>query len=157
MLNNWTTTSMTSSIGISIFILLVICGIGCFWHWKGHNMPHFTLPSFLQRRKSRKKVTTKTFNFSSHIFHSRQKVPVQSQDHRPTAVRTKIPDDDYENVKIDPPKNKETEKDLYENTPRSNFEDHIYGNQIESAYYNFQKSSASAVPQDEDIYILPDS
>ncbi|XP_060047867.1 protein GAPT [Erinaceus europaeus] len=158
MLNdNCGTTSAGSSIGIFLFVLLVMCGVGCFWHWKRHNTAHFTLPSFLQKRRSRKKVLPKTFCFRSHIFHSRQKISVQTQDHKSATGTTTIHDDDYENVQTDPPTNKETAKDIYENTQPSNFEDHIYGNEIASDYCNFQKPSTSEVPQDEDIYILPDS
>ena len=66
--------------------------------------------------------------------------------------------DNYENVQVGPPRAKEeTDKELYENTRPTNFEEHIYGNETSSQYYNFQKPSTSEVSQDEDIYILPDS
>lgn len=64
--------------------------------------------------------------------------------------------DIYENVVAGPPKAKEeTGKELYENTQQPCFKNHIYGNKT-SEYYNFQKPCTSEVPQDEDIYVLPD-
>lgn len=67
---------------------------------------------------------------------------------------------EYENVKVGPPRTEEPpEKALYENTQPSNLEEHVYGNQTDVLYYNFQKPSPPPppAPQDEDIYILPDS
>lgn len=146
------------SVGISLFLFLVICGIGCVWHWKRPNTPQFTLPSFLQRRRSKKKDYTKTFPISSPVISSSQKVSSQTPDHR-FAEREANLQNNYENMKTGPPKVEGESEDIYENTGQSDFEEHIYGNEIPSLYYNFQTctSEASEVPQDEDIYILPDS
>ena len=82
---------------------------------------------------------------------------MQNQDCR-TSGRGTNTHDNYENVERGAPKPKEeTDKELYENIRQTSFEEHIYGNEMSSQYYNFQKPSTSEVPQDEDIYILPDS
>ncbi|XP_058420029.1 protein GAPT [Diceros bicornis minor] len=158
MLKSCGNTLAAVSIGISLLVLLVICGIGCVWHWKHHITTRFTLPKFLQRRSSRRKDYTKTLSLSPHIISSKHKISVQTQGHRSPARETNI-HDNYENVEVGPPKAKEeTGKELYQNTQPSNFEEeHIYGNETPSNYYNFQKPCTSEVPQDEDIYILPDS
>ncbi|XP_074185021.1 protein GAPT isoform X1 [Rhinolophus sinicus] len=157
MLKSCGNTSMAISIGIFLLLLLVICGIGCVWHWKHRGTTQFTLPKFLQRRSSRRKDYTKTLSLNPHVISSRHKILVQTQDHRCAAGGTDI-QDIYENVEAGPPKaEEETDKELYENTQQPCFKDHIYGNKITSEYYNFQKPCSSEVPQDEDIYILPDA
>ncbi|XP_074241843.1 protein GAPT [Saimiri boliviensis] len=144
------------SVGIMLLLLLVVCGIGCVWGCKHHVATRFTLPRFLQRRSSRRKVCTKTF-LGRRIIGLRHKISVETQDHR-SAVRGNNIHNNYENVEAGPPKVKgETDKELYENAQQSNFKEHIYGNETSSDYYNFQKPLPSEVPQDEDIYILPDS
>lgn len=152
-------TSVAVSIGISLLLLLVICGIGCVWHWKHKNTMQFTLPKFLQRRRSRRKEDcTKTFFLSPQFISPRHKISVQTQDRHSAGKDTNI-HDNYENVKVCPPKAKgETDKKLYENTWQANAEEHIYGNETQCDYYNnFEKPSTSEAPQEEDIYILPDS
>ncbi|KAL4684171.1 hypothetical protein H8959_021865 [Pygathrix nigripes] len=144
------------SVGISLLLLLVVCGIGCVWHCKHHVATRFTLPRFLQRRSSRRKVCTKTF-LGPRIIGLRHKISVETQDHK-SAVKGNNIHKNYENVEAGPPKVKgKTNKELYENTRQSDFEEDIYGNETSSDYYNFQKPRPSEVPQDEDIYILPDS
>ncbi|XP_011369338.1 protein GAPT [Pteropus vampyrus] len=156
MLKSCGNTSMAIPIGISLLLLLVICGIGCVWHWKHRNQTQFTLPRFLQRR-SRKKDYTKTLILGPHVSSSKNKTSVQSQGHKSAMEETDIYEH-YENVETRPPEAKEeTNKELYENTRQTNIEEHIYGNETTSEYYNFQKPSTSEVSQDEDIYILPDS
>lgn len=156
MLKSCGNTSVATSIGISLLFLLLICGIGCVWCWKHGNPVQFTLPRVLQRRSSRRKDCTKTLS-SLLAISSRHKISVQKQDCR-SAGRGTNTCGSYENVESDAPKPKEvTDKELYENTQQTNFEDHIYGNEMSSQYYNFQKPSTSEVPQDEDIYIFPDS
>ncbi|XP_057599163.1 protein GAPT [Hippopotamus amphibius kiboko] len=155
MLKSCGNTSVAVSIGISLLLLLVICGIGCVWHWKHHNTTQFTLPKFLQRRKKRKD-RTKTLSLSPQVISPRHKISVQTQDRRSAGEDTDI-HDNYENVEVCPCKTKGTDKELYENTRQTNFEEHIYGNETPCDYYDFQKPSASETPQDEDIYILPDS
>ncbi|XP_076973322.1 protein GAPT [Tamandua tetradactyla] len=155
MLKSCGNSSVAISIGILLLSFLIFCGIGCVWHRKHRNTTRFTLPRFLQRR-SKRKDCTKTFSLSPHIIGPRHKISSQTQDCSSAAGRTNI-HDDYENVETGPPKAKEeTEKELYENTCQSNFEEHVYGNETSSDYYNFQKPITSEVPQDEDIYILPD-
>ena len=151
-------TSVAISIGISLVLLLVICGIGCVWHWKHQNTVQFTLPKFLQRRRSRRKDYTKTSYLGPQFISPRHKISVQTQD-RHSAGKDTDTRDNYENVKVRPPKAKgETDKELYENTWPTNPEEHIYGNEIAPGdYYNFEKPSTSEAPQEEDIYILPDS
>ncbi|XP_032328442.1 protein GAPT isoform X1 [Camelus ferus] len=157
MLESCGNASVAIPIGISLLLLLVICGIGCVWHWKHHNTMQGFLPRFLQRRKSRRKDYSKTLPLSPQVISSRYKISVQTQDHSSAGVDANI-DDDYENVERGPPKSKEdTNKELYENTWQTNFEEHIYGNETPCAYYNFQKPSTSEAPQEEDVYILPDS
>ncbi|XP_006166284.2 protein GAPT [Tupaia chinensis] len=154
MLKSCGNNSVAISVGIFLLLLLMVCGIGCVWHWKHRNTTRFTLPKFLQRKSSRRKDYAKTLSSSPYIIDSRHKTSVDSQAHRSAVGKINI-HDNYENVEVGPPKAKEEmDKELYENTRQSNFEDHIYGNET---YYNFQKHSASEVPQEEDIYILPDS
>ncbi|NP_001420547.1 protein GAPT isoform X1 [Equus caballus] len=157
MLKNCGNTSAAIAIGISLLLLLVICGIGCVWHWKQRNTTQFSLPKFLQRRSSRRKDYTKTVSLSPYVINSRHKISVQTQDHR-SAVRGTDIHGNYENVKVSPLNAKEeTEKELYQNIQQCNLEEHIYGNEAPSKYCNFQNLHTSEVPQDEDIYILPDS
>ncbi|KAL1776843.1 GAPT [Sigmodon hispidus] len=81
------------------------------------------------------------------------KTSVENKGHKYTAKKNRI-NGDYENVQVG---NKgETGKALYENTQPSNLKEHVYGNQTDTLDYNFQKPSPPP-PQDEDIYILPDS
>ncbi|XP_037385242.1 protein GAPT [Talpa occidentalis] len=158
MLKNCGSTTAAISVGISLFLLVVVCGIGCVWHWKRNNTPQFTLPSFLQRRRSRKKESTETLPFSPYVVSSSQQMSFQTQDHGPAEREADI-QDHYENMNVSPHEaEEESEKEIYENSEQSNFEEHIYGNETPSPYYNFQKHSISSseVPQDEDIYILPD-
>eukprot|EP00069_Balaena_mysticetus_P008786 bmy_19825T0 len=156
MLKSCGNTSVAVSVGISLLLLLVICGIGCVWHWKQHNTVQFTLPKFLQRRKRRKDYT-KRVCLSPQVIGPRHKISVQTQDHSSAGKDTNI-HDDYENVEACPPQAKEeTDKGVYENTWQTNFKEHIYGNEIPCDRYSCQKPSAPEEPQDEDIYILPDS
>uniref|UniRef100_A0A8D2B0E4 GRB2 binding adaptor protein, transmembrane n=1 Tax=Sciurus vulgaris TaxID=55149 RepID=A0A8D2B0E4_SCIVU len=156
MLKSCGNTSVAIPLGISLLVLLVVGGIGCFWYWKHHNTTRFTLPRFLQRRNSRKKDFAKTLCLSPHIIGSKPKISVETQSHRSSVRGTRM-QANYENVEMGPPKtNKETDKVLYENTQQTNFREHVYGNETFCDYYNFQKPAASGA-QDEDIYILPDS
>ncbi|XP_006891602.1 PREDICTED: protein GAPT [Elephantulus edwardii] len=149
-------SSVAFSVGIFFFLFLVFCGIGCIWQWKHPNTVRFALPKFLQKRRSKKKDYAKTPSSSPQIIVPKYKISAQSQTHRPALGATHVRDN-YENVKTGPHKAKEeSEKDIYENTRQSNFEDHIYGNEPSSDYCNFQKPRTSETPQDEDIYILPD-
>lgn len=95
---------------------------------------------------------------SPQFISPRHKISVQTQDRHSAGKDTNI-HDNYENVKVCPPKAKgETDKKLYENTWQTNAEEHIYGNETQCDYYNnFEKPSTSEAPQEEDIYILPDS
>ncbi|KAG8516149.1 Protein GAPT [Galemys pyrenaicus] len=82
----------------------------------------------------------------------------QTQDQR-AAEREDNIQKNYENVNVRPCKaEEENEKEIYENSEQFDFEEHVYGNEMPSHYCNFQKPSISTseVPQDEDIYILPD-
>ncbi|XP_059947691.1 protein GAPT [Mesoplodon densirostris] len=153
MLKSWGNTSVAISIGISLLLLLVICGIGCVRHWKQHNTVHFTLPKFLQRRKD----YTKRVSLSSQVIGPGHKISVQTEDHSSPGKDTNIYDN-YENVEACPPQAKEeTDEGIYENTCQTNFKEHIYGNETSCDYYDFQKPTTSEEPQDENIYILPDS
>ncbi|XP_007942341.1 protein GAPT [Orycteropus afer afer] len=157
MLKSCEDSSVAFSIGIFFFLLLVFCGIGCVWHWNHPNTTRFTLPKFLRRRRSRRNNYAKTPTLSPQVIGPKHKISVQTQDHKSAMGATNV-HDNYENVKASLPKAKEeTDKEIYENTRQSNFEEHIYGNETSSDYYNFQKPGTSAAPQDEDIYILPDS
>ncbi|XP_053452236.1 protein GAPT [Nycticebus coucang] len=156
MLKSCGNTSVAILVGTALLLLVMICGIGCVWHWKQNDSTRFTLPKVLQRRSSKRKDYTKTSFLSPHVIGLKHNTSVETQDHRSAVERTHI-QENYENVQAGPPKaTEETDKELYENTRQSNFEDHIYGNETASEYYNFQKPSTSEVPQDEDIYILPD-
>ncbi|XP_075864155.1 protein GAPT isoform X2 [Microcebus murinus] len=156
MLKSCGNSSVAITVGISLLLLMIICGIGCVWHWKHQETTRFTLPRFLQRRSSRRKDYTKTFSWSHHIIGLWRKSPTEARDQRSTAAGTDM-QENYENVEAGPPKaDIETDKELYENTRQSNFEEHIYGNETSSDYYDFRKPHTSEIPQDEDIYILPD-
>ncbi|XP_054999725.1 protein GAPT [Sorex araneus] len=150
MIRSYENTSVTIYIGISLFILLVMCVIGCFWHRKRCSIRKFTLPSILKIGRSRKLSST------SKITHQSQKPPVQTEDYIFAGGESKI-EVCYENLKMGPLNTEEGKDDkLYENSQQSNFEDHIYGNEAPFDYNNSQKSGASEDCQDEDIYILPD-
>ncbi|XP_004848728.1 protein GAPT [Heterocephalus glaber] len=155
MLTSYRYTSVSIFMGIFLLVLLVVCGIGCVWHWK-HHSTRFTLPRILQRRRSKRKDYEKTLYLSPHIVGLNPKASVETKDHRSTDKGSRM-HDHYENMAAGPPKAKEeSDRGLYENTQPPNFEEHIYGNEASSEYYNFQKPGTSQVPQDEDIYILPD-
>lgn len=157
MLKSCGDTSVAFSIGIFLFLLVVFLGIGCFWHWKHPDTTRFTLPKFLRRRSSKRNNYAKTPSLSSQVIGPKHKISAQTQDHRSAMGKTTI-HGNYENVEVRPPKAKEeTDKEIYENTRQSSFEEHIYGNQISSDYYDFQEPHTSEAPQDEDIYVLPDS
>ncbi|XP_055967971.1 protein GAPT [Sorex fumeus] len=150
MIKSYENTSVTIYIGISLFLLLVMCVIGCSWHWKRPNTRKFSLPSILQIGRSRKLSST------SQNTHQRQKPSVQTEDYVFAGGETKI-DVCYENLKMGPFKTEEgTDDRLYENSQQANFEEHIYGNEPPFGYSNSLKSGASEDCQDEDIYILPD-
>lgn len=153
MLKSCGNNSMALSLGLSLLLLLVLCAVGCVWHWKYRNTTQFAFPRFLQRRSNKKRDYAKTACVGPHVTSSRPKVLVQTHDHK-AASRETNPHDNYENLEAGPPKAKEADKGLYENTRQANFEDHIYGNETSSEYCNFRKPCA---PEDEDIYILPDS
>ncbi|XP_006875403.1 PREDICTED: protein GAPT [Chrysochloris asiatica] len=156
MLNSPGDTSVACSIGIFLFLLLMFCGIGCVWHWKHPNTTRFTLPKFLRRRRSKKNEYDETPSLSHQIISPEHKISVQTQDYNSAEGTTSL-HANYENVNASPPKDKEeTDKEIYENTQQSNFEEHVYGNEAESNYYNVQNPSTSGATQDEDIYILPD-
>ncbi|KAL6090738.1 hypothetical protein STEG23_013615 [Scotinomys teguina] len=148
---------MGVTVGVSFLVLLLVCGIGCVWHWKRRDSTSFTLPKFM-RRSSRQKDGTKTLDLNAHMICSSSKTSVESKGHKSTSKRNRM-HGEYENVEVGPPRNEEaTEKVLYENTQPSNGEEHVYGNQTDTLYYNFQKPNPPPpAPQDEDIYILPDS
>ncbi|XP_021079831.1 protein GAPT [Mesocricetus auratus] len=145
-------------VGISLLVLLLACGIGCVWHWKRQEATTFTLPKFMQRRSSRHKDFTKSLDLNAHMICPSSKTPVEIKGHKSSAKRNRM-HGEYENVEVVPPDIKvATEKALYENTKPCNLEEHVYGNQTDALYYNFQKPSPPPpAPQDEDIYILPDS
>ncbi|XP_004678518.1 PREDICTED: protein GAPT [Condylura cristata] len=158
MLKSCESTTVAISVGISFFLLLMVCGVGCIWHWKRSNTQQLTLPSFLQRRRSRKEDYTETLPIHPHVINPQPEMTFQTEDHI-SAEREANIQDNYENMKISPCEaTEEIEKEIYENNGQSNFEEHIYGNEIASHYCNFQKPSISTsdVPQDDDIYILPD-
>ncbi|XP_048224283.1 protein GAPT [Perognathus longimembris pacificus] len=156
MLKGGGNTSVAISLGISLVVFLVFCGIGCIWHWKHHKATRFTLPRFLQRGTSRRKNYTKNLFLDSHLIGLRLKTSDETHGHKSTGKGTKM-HSNYENMKAGLPKTKEeTDKGLYENTQLSNVTEPIYKNEI-SPYYNFHKPETSQVSPEEDIYILPDS
>ncbi|KAM9253221.1 protein GAPT [Dugong dugon] len=157
MLKSCGGTSVGFSVGIFLFFLLVFFGIGCVWHWKHPNTTRFTLPKFLRKRESKRHDYAKTPSLSPQVIGIKHKISVQTQGHRSAMGKTNI-HGNYENVEARPPKaREETDNEIYENTRQSNFEEHIYGNETLSDDCYFQKPSTSAAPQEEDIYILPDS
>ncbi|KAM6156517.1 protein GAPT [Erethizon dorsatum] len=155
MLTSYGYTAVSISMGIFLLVLLVVCGIGCVWHWK-HHTTRFTSPKFLQRRSSERKECQKTLYLRPRSIGLNPKASVETKDHRSTDKGSRM-HGHYENMATGPPKAKEErDKEPYENAQPPNFEEHIYGNEASSEYYNFQKPGTSEVPQDEDIYILPD-
>ncbi|ERE82660.1 protein GAPT [Cricetulus griseus] len=157
MLRSFVSSSMGVAVGVALLVLLLACGIGCVWHCKRQEATAFTLPKFMQRRSSRHKNFTKNLGLNVHTICPSSKTSVESKGHKSSAKRNRM-HGEYENVEVGPPDTKvATEKALYENTQPSNLEEHVYGNQTDALYYNFQKPSPPPVPQDEDIYILPDS
>ncbi|KAM4876133.1 protein GAPT [Thomomys bottae] len=143
-------TSVAISLGISLVVFLLFCGIGCVWHWKHRKAPQFTLPRVFQRTSRRKDLFV-----DSHIIALRSKTSVETKGHKTSIKETRM-HRNYENMEAGLPKaEEETDKGLYENTQQSSVTEHIYRNEI-SLYYNFHKPESSQVPLDEDIYILPD-
>ncbi|XP_016055256.1 PREDICTED: protein GAPT isoform X2 [Miniopterus natalensis] len=156
MLKGCGSSSVALPIGASLLLLLVICGIGCVWHWKQRNTTQFTLPRFLQRRSSRRKDYSKTLSVGPDVISSKSKVSVETHDPGSAARETAL-HDHYENLEVRAPKAEEAGKGLYENMQPTALEEHIYGNEVPCDYYNFHKPGAPEAPQEEDIYILPDS
>ncbi|CAH6787640.1 protein GAPT [Phodopus roborovskii] len=156
MLSSFASSSMGVAVGVSLLVLFLACGIGCVWHWKRREATAFTLPKFMQRRSSRHKDCTKTLGSSAHVVCPSSETSVESKGHKSSTKRNRMLGE-YENVEVGPPDTEvAAEKALYENTQPSNLEEHVYGNQTEALYYNFQKPTPPA-PQDDDTYILPDS
>lgn len=110
----------------------------------------------MQRRNSRHKDFEKTTGLSAYVTGPKgTKTSAESKGHKSAAKKTKE-QGNYENVEVCPPCTEgAAEKSLYENTQPSNLEEHVYGNQTDNLYCNFQKPSPPP-PQDDDIYILPD-
>ncbi|XP_005356844.1 protein GAPT [Microtus ochrogaster] len=157
MLKSFVSNSMGVAVGVSLLILLVVCGIGCVWHWKRRESTALTLPKFLQRRNNRHKDFAKTLDLNPHMVCPSSKTSGESKGHKST-VKRNTPHGEYENVQVGPASTEaSTEKALYENTQPSNPEEHVYGNQTDALYCNFQKPSPLPPPQDDDTYILPDS
>lgn len=155
MLTSYEYTSVLISVSIFLLILLVVCGIGCVWHWK-HRPTRFISPKFLQRRNSESKDCQKTLCSSPCVIGLNPKDSVETKNHRSTD-KERGTHGNYENMASCPSKAKEeSDKELYENAQSPNFEEHIYNNDTSSEYYNFQVPGTSKIPQDEDIYILPD-
>ncbi|XP_012860396.2 protein GAPT [Echinops telfairi] len=149
--------SMAFPLGIFLLLLLMFCVIGCVWQWRHPNRNRFVLPKVLQRRRSKKNLYAKKFFLSPQEILPQPKTSVQTQDHKSTTEVANI-HGNYENVEACPVNAKEeASKEIYENTRQSNFEEHIYGNELSPKYFNFQQPSTSDTPQDEDIYILPDA
>lgn len=156
MLKCFASSPVGVAVGVSLLVLLLVCGIGCAWHWNRRESTPFTLRKFMQRRSSRHKDFSKTVGLSAYVTSPSSKTSVESKGHKSTAKRNKM-QGNYENVEVCPPGTEgATEKALYENMQPSNLEEHVYGNQTDPLYYNFQKPSPAPPPQDEDIYILPD-
>lgn len=155
MLKSFASSPVGVAVGVSLLVLLLACGIGCAWHWNRRETTPLTLPKFMQRRSSRHKDYAKNVGVCAYVTGPSAKASVESKGQKSTAKGSKM-HDNYENVEVCPPGTEgETEKGLYENTQPSNLEEHVYGNQTDPLYYNFQKPSPPP-PQDEDIYILPD-
>ncbi|XP_036136348.1 protein GAPT [Molossus molossus] len=153
MWNSCGSGSVAVSVGVSLLLLLLlICGIGCVWHWRPRNAPQFAFPRFLKRRSNNKRDYAKSASVGPHVTPSRPKVLVQTHDHE-AAARETDPPNSYENLEAGPPRAKDADRGLYENTRQPGFEDHIYGNEPSSEYCNFRKPRP---PEEEDIYILPD-
>ncbi|XP_075398769.1 protein GAPT [Tenrec ecaudatus] len=149
--------SMAFPIGIFLLLLLMFCVIGCVWQWRHPNRNRFALPKVLQRKRSKKNLYAKKLILGPQVILPNPKTPAQTQDHKSTREVANI-HGNYENVEACPSDSKEeANKEIYENTQQSNFEDHIYGNEMSPKYYSFQQPNTSDAPQDEDIYILPDA
>ncbi|XP_063114273.1 protein GAPT [Cavia porcellus] len=143
-----------TSVLIFLLILLVVCGIGCVWHWK-HRPTRFISPKLFQRRNSKRKDYQKTPCLGPRIIGLKPKDSGETKNHRSTDKERRI-QGHYENMTSCPSKAKEeSDKELYENAQSSHFEEHIYNNETSSEYYNFEMPGTSKI-QDEDIYILPD-
>ncbi|KAM7320877.1 protein GAPT [Alexandromys fortis] len=157
MLKSFVSSSMGVAVGVSLLLLLVVCGIGCVWHWKRRESTALTLPKFMQRRNNRHKDFAKTLDLNPHMVCPSSKTSGESKGHKSTVKRNRT-HGEYENVQVGPASAEaSTEKALYENTQPSNPEEHVYGNQTDALYCNFQKPSPLPPPQDDDTYILPDS
>lgn len=151
MIKSCGNTTVAIYMGIFLFLLLVMCVIGCFWHWKRQNTRKFTLPTILQLERRRKPFS------NSRIIKPKQKILVETEVYIDANGENKV-EGNYENVNVRSFKTEEEKDDkLYENSQQPNFEEHIYGNETQTEYCNFQKTNASEDCQDEDIYILPDA
>ena len=156
MLRSCGSSSVPVSVAVPVLLLLAICGVAFVWCWKQRDTTQLAFPRFLQRSGSRRRDYSKTLSPRPRAFGSKCKAPGGAQGRRP-AAREADPCDDYENLEVGPPKAEDTaDKGLYENARPAGSEEHVYGNESSSPYYNFQKPASPESPPDEDIYILPD-
>lgn len=156
MLESFASSSVGVAVAISLLVLLLICGLGCVWHWKRRGTASLTVPKFMQRKNSRQKACTKTLALSAYMTRSKPETSGESKAHKSSTKRSQT-QGHYENVSCPPHSKEASEKALYENTQPSNLEEHVYGNQTDALYCNFQKPDPPPAPPEEDIYILPDS
>ncbi|XP_051028331.1 protein GAPT [Acomys russatus] len=150
MLKSFASSSVGIAVAVSLLVLLLVCGLGCVWHWKRRETTSFPVPKFMQRRSSRQKDCTKTLSPKPKTS------SMESKAHRSSAKGSRL-HGHYENVPCPPHTEEASEKALYENTQPSNPEEHVYGNQTDALYCNFPKPTPPPPPQEDDIYILPDS
>ncbi|XP_055459115.1 protein GAPT [Psammomys obesus] len=156
MLKSFVSSSVAVVVSVSLLIVLLVYGIGCVWRWKRRETTPIILPKFMQRRSNRQKDCVKTLSLRAHVTGSSPKISVESKGPKSSSKRNKA-NGNYENVSCPLHTEAVTDKALYENTQPSNLEEHVYCNQTDALYHNFQKPSPPPAPQEEDIYILPDS
>ncbi|XP_068952101.1 protein GAPT [Petaurus breviceps papuanus] len=141
-----------------LLAILVLGALGLAWYWKSYRYTsHFALPKFLHKRKNQNDSDPPHIPCNPSEYTGTKHFPPCQIKDKPSAQSRDNTDQSYENVETGPARRAEEHlTDLYENTAQFNSEEHLYGNESSTEYYNFQKPHCLNTPSDEDIYVLPD-
>ncbi|XP_036609578.1 protein GAPT [Trichosurus vulpecula] len=141
-----------------LLAILVLCALGLAWYWKRYSYTNnFALPKFLHKKRGQKDSDPLHTPCTPSEYTGSQCFPPCQIKDGPSPLFRNDTEQSYENVETGPVNcAEERSTDLYENTAQFNSEEHLYGNESSTEYYNFQKPHCLNTLPDENIYILPD-
>ncbi|XP_007486417.2 protein GAPT [Monodelphis domestica] len=143
-----------------LLVILLLCALGLVWYWKRYRYRYsrnFALRKFLHKKRHQNAFDSlRTPHTPTEYGGPKHLTPNQIKD-KPSLLYRNDADQSYENVETGPLRcAEECLTGLYENTNQVNSEEHLYGNESSSEYYNVQKPHLLNYPPVEEIYILPD-